>query len=359
MRAACPLLALFLALFLGLFGCSPGPDECRDPGRAEPCENLSSYGFFQGALSALQPAAGVVPYAPNTPLFSDYATKYRFLYLPPGASASYADPDALELPVGSIAIKTFAFPKDMRTPALGQRIMETRLMIHQPAGWVAFPYVWNDSQTEATLSAVGATVDVSWIHTDGAMRSDAYMVPNTNMCKDCHKSDEATMRLIGIKARQLNGDYPYAGGTENQLAYWARTGLLIGAPVAAAAPRLPVWNDPQTGTVAQRARAWLDVNCAHCHNGSGMASNTGLDLRYEQNEPGKLGVCRSPVAAGKGTGGREYDVVPGHPDSSVLLFRIESTVPKIMMPEEGRKLAFAEGIALIREWILGMPDACN
>jgi uncharacterized repeat protein (TIGR03806 family) len=357
-RVVCPLL-LLLALQPGLGGCTPSADQCRDPGRDEPCDNLSSYGFFQGALAALQPTAGVIPYAPSTPLFSDYAFKDRFLYLPPGTQASYADPEPLELPVGAIAIKNFAYPFDMRTPALGQRVIETRLLIRQPAGWVAFPYVWNDSQTEATLSKVGATVEVSWIHTDGSQRSDAYVVPNTNMCGDCHKSDEETMKPLGIKARQLNSDYAYAGGTENQLAYWTRTGLLRGAPALTAVERLPVWNDPATGTVEQRARVWLDVNCAHCHNGTGMASNTGLDLRYEQTEPGKLGKCRSPVAAGKGTGGRQYDVVPGQPDSSILLFRMESVTPKIMMPEQGRKLAFPEAIALIRQWIKEMPGSCQ
>ena len=355
MRVLSPLPALLLLWV----GCGPTVDECRDPGRGDPCQNLSSYGFFQGALSALQPAAGVIPYAPNTPLFSDYAAKERFLYMPPGTHAVYSDPEPLDLPVGSIAIKSFAYPFDMRTPEAGRRIVETRLLIHKPDGWAAFPYVWNDSQTEATVASVGATVDVSWIHTDGTMRSDAYVVPNINMCADCHKSDEATMKLIGIKARQLNGNYAYAGGTENQLSYWVRSGLLTGAPLAAAAPRFPVWNDPASGTVEQRARVWLDVNCAHCHNGTGMASNTGLDLRYEQTEPGKIGMCRSPVAAGRGTGGREYDIVPGQPDASVLLFRIESTTPKIMMPEQGRKLAFAEGIALIREWIKGMAGTCQ
>jgi uncharacterized repeat protein (TIGR03806 family) len=351
-------LPLALALALGLSGCTPSADECRDPSRDEPCEKLSNYGFFQGALSALQPADGVIPYAPNTPLFSDYAAKDRFLYLPPGTHAMYADPEPLALPVGAIAIKTFSYPFDMRNPALGRRIVETRLLINQPAGLVAYPYVWNDDQTEATLSRIGATVNVSWVHSDGSMRSDAYVVPNTNMCADCHKSDETTMRLIGIKARQLNGDYPYASGSENQLAYWQRMGLLTAVPEGAPLPRLPVWNDPATGTLEERARAWLDVNCGHCHNGTGMASNTGLDLRYEQTSPGKLGMCRSPVAAGKGTGGRLYDVVPGQPDSSILVFRIESTMPKVMMPEQGRKLAFAEGIALVRQWIQNMPGSC-
>ena len=95
----CPLVYLY-----GLLGCgSPGPDECRDVSRGEPCDNLSGYGFFEGALSALKPVARVIPYAPNTPLFSDYATKTRFLYLPTGAQVAYGEPQAFDPPVGSIA----------------------------------------------------------------------------------------------------------------------------------------------------------------------------------------------------------------------------------------------------------------
>ena len=348
-----------LVLALGLAACStPGPDECRDVTRDPPCEKLSGYGFFQGALSALQPAARVVPYQPNTPLFSDYAAKYRFLYVPAGAQVPYTAPDALEPPVGSIAIKTFAYPFDMRNPQGGQRIIETRLLRHRPAGWEALPYLWSDDQGEATLNKLGGQFAVHWVHTDGQMRTDNYVVPNTNMCKDCHESDEVTMKLIGIKAAQLNGDYAYPGGTENQLAHWTKSGLLAGAPAPADAPRLPVWDDPATGTLEERARAWLDVNCAHCHDGNGMASTTGLDLRYLQTDPGKYGVCKSPVAAGKGTGGRLFDIVPGQPDASILVYRIESTQPKVMMPEDGRQLPFTEGIALVRQWIQGIMGSC-
>ncbi len=351
--------ALLLPLW-GLLGCgSPGPDECRDVTRGEPCAELSGYGFFAGALSSLKPVAQVIAYTPNTPLFSDYATKSRFLYLPAGAQVAYRAPDAFDPPVGAIAIKTFAYPFDLRDSSLGQRIIETRLLFHQPAGWQALPYLWNADQTEATLNKLGAPVHVSWTHTDGKIRSDEYVVPNVNMCKDCHQSDQMTMKLIGIKAAQLNGDYPYPEGSENQLTHWARTGLLGGLPPGMPAPRLPVWDDPGTGTVAERARAWLDVNCAHCHDGSGMASTTGLDLRYEQDDPGKFGQCKSPVAAGKGTGGRFYDVVPGKPNSSILLYRIESTEPKVMMPEDGRQLAFVEGIALVRQWIEGLAGSCD
>lgn len=346
--------ALWAPALWTLVACGPSAEECRDPGRAEPCESLSSYGFFQGALSLLQPAARVVPYEPTTPLFSDYASKQRFAYVPAGAQARYTDQGVFELPLGSVVIKSFAFPRDLQKPALGQRIVETRLLIRRTTGWDALPYLWNADQTEATLRKIGATVPVTWTHTDGTQRSNDYVVPNTNMCKECHESDSVSMKLIGVKAALLNRDYPYDSGAENQLLRWTRTGLLSGAPAPAAAPKMPVWDDPATGTLDQRARAWLDVNCAHCHDGAGMGSTSGLDLRYEQRDPAKFGVCKSPVAAGTGTGMRKYDLLPGQPDQSILQYRIESTTPKVMMPETGRRLAHAEGIALVREWIQEM-----
>lgn len=110
---------------------------------------------------------------------------------------------------------------------------------------------------------------------------------------------------------------------------------------------------------ARRARAWLEINCASCHNPRGPARTSGLFLEYDQLEPTALGVCKPPVAAGRGSGGRAYGIVPGDPDASILTFRIESTELDIKMPELGRNLVDAEGVALIRAWIAAMPGACN
>ena len=96
------------------------------PGGAVP-EKLSDYGFFQGNIAQQQPAAGVVPYALNTPLFSDYAEKLRFMKLPDGRAVAYNDSAVLDFPVGTTLIKTFYFPTDFRDPAKGRRLMETRL----------------------------------------------------------------------------------------------------------------------------------------------------------------------------------------------------------------------------------------
>ena len=164
------------------------------------------------------------------------------------------------------------------------------------------------------------------------------------------------MLPIGPRVAQLNRDYAYEGGVENQLAHWTSAGALTGSPEPAVAPRHPVWNDPATGSLDERARAWLEINCAHCHNPDGPARTSNLDLRYAQTDPTLLGVYKSPVAAGRGSGDRLHDIVPGQPDRSILVFRLESVDPGVMMPELGRSLIDAEGLALVRRWIEAMPD---
>jgi len=319
-------------------------------------EKLSEYGLFVGNGTTQEPVEGVIPYDLNTPLFSDYTAKYRFVKLPPGKSANYSASEAFAFPVGTVIAKTFAYPLDERNPELGQRLLETRILRHEVDGWVGLPYLWNAEQTEATLDVAGSTVDVSWIDSDGSERKNNYIIPNSNQCKGCHKQGE-TMLPIGPKARHLNRDFAYKHGSENQLAYWTRQGALVDAPPPDSAPRLAVWDDPSSGTLDARARAWLEVNCAHCHNPAGPARNSGLDLTAAQTSPTAWGIFKPPVAAGRGSGGLAYDIVPGKPDESILVFRTASTDAGIMMPELGKRLVHEEGLALVRQWIAAMPEA--
>jgi uncharacterized repeat protein (TIGR03806 family) len=313
-------------LFLGLLsfclvgwsltGC--GRPAGFDPAsQAEPPERLSDLRIFVGNGRTQQPAEGVLPYDLNTPLFSDYTSKYRFVKLPPGTTAKYREDRVFEFPVGTIIAKTFAYPRDMRDPAQGERLLETRVLMHRPEGWVGLPYIWNNAQTDATLELAGDIIPTEWIHTDGQRRTNDYLIPNANQCKGCHKSESDKLQPIGPQARHLNRDFTYdddRGGetTENQLAHWTRVGALSGAPNPADAPRLAVWNDPSTGSLDQRARAWLEINCAHCHNPGGHARNSGLDLMASQTNPFEYGVFKPPVAAGRGSGGLRYDIVPGN-----------------------------------------------
>jgi uncharacterized repeat protein (TIGR03806 family) len=328
------------------------------PGGAEvvaedPPERLSAYGLFQGNGSTQEPAERVVPYDINTPLFSDYAAKFRFIREPPGTAAQYQPDDVFEFPVGTVIAKTFAYPYDLRHPEAGRRLIETRLLIHRPEGWIGLPYVWNEEQTEATLQIAGGTSLVHWTHTDGQPRAINYLIPNVNQCLSCHENRKV-MRPIGPKARNLNRDFPYVTGTKNQLAHWTQAGLLTGAPAPDQAPRTAVWNDPTTGSLDERARAWLEANCAHCHNPDGPARTSGLDLRACQKDRAKIGLWKTPVAAGRGSGGRSYGIVPGKPEDSILYFRITSTEAGVMMPELGRRLVDVEGVALVRDWLASL-----
>lgn len=344
-------LASLAALFC--LGAAPAPASVSlETLLAEaPAPKLADYRLFRDPAGR-QPN-GLTPYALNTPLFSDYAEKSRFLYLPPGTKAAYRAEGVLDLPVGAALVKTFAYPADFRRPDEKVRYVETRLLIHKREGWVALAYVWNPEQTEAVLKRAGARMDIGFVDARGQARQVDYAVPNQNQCKECHQLDKG-LTPIGPKARNLNGTYRYAGGAENQLAHWSRLGLLTGAPKPAAAPRTARWDDPAEPLEA-RARAYLDANCAHCHNPRAVASNSGLFLNLEETRPAALGVGKAPVAAGRGSGGLRVGVEPGQPDASILAFRMASTEPGVMMPELGRSLTHEEGLALIRAWIAGMP----
>jgi uncharacterized repeat protein (TIGR03806 family) len=344
-----------LLFTVALAGCgSESPEAVQATAQTHP-ERLSQYGLFVGTGATQEPVEGVIPYDLNSALFSDYALKYRFLKLPPGMHATYSDRDVFEFPVGTVIAKTFAYPRDARDPSQGSRMIETRILERKLEGWIGLPYIWNAEQTEATLELAGGMQDVQWIHGDGKPRTNNYIIPNANQCKGCHKAGE-TVTPIGPKARHLNREIAYASGVENQLDHWSRLGALSGAPPAAQAPKLAVWDDPKSGTLEARARAWLEINCAHCHNPDGPARSSGLNLLASQQNPTAFGIYKPPVAAGRGSGGREFDIVPGQPDKSILVFRIDSTDAGIMMPELGKRLVHKEGLALVREWIAGMTD---
>lgn len=316
----------------------------------KPPKLLSEFGFFADGPKQ-QPAEGVIPYDLNTALFSDRAEKFRFVHVPAGQAATYVADEAFEFPAGSALIKTFAFPADLSKPDENVRLIETRVMLKRAEGWFAVAYVWNAEQTDAELKIAGAKVAVDTT-LDGRPLTINYAVPNRNQCKGCHDFN-GEITPLGPKARNLNKSYPYADGEANQLARWTSAGILSGAPDPAAAPKVPDWHDASAGLDA-RARAWLDVNCAHCHRREGPASNSGLFLNFAEQNPVALGVGKRPVAAGRGAGDRQFDIDPGNPDNSILLYRVESTEPGVMMPELGRTLADPAAADLLRSWIAQM-----
>lgn len=322
-----------------------------------PYNKLSDYNFFSGNLADHTPNKGVLPYDLNTALFSNYSSKARFVWMPEGATTEYNDQQELDFPIGTVIIKTFYYDNDFNDPSAGKNILETRLLIRQDTAWQVASYLWNDAQTEANFSVVGKQVEVTWKHYDGSERSTLYLIPNKNECKGCHNSDN-TLHPIGPKIRNINKDFDYADGTMNQLQKWKDMGYLRDFPTTA--PRVPAISNPADGTLNERARAYIDINCAHCHNPRSPANTTGLFLDYDETDPTRLGICKEPVAAGQGSGGFQYGIVPGDADNSIMTHRMNSIAPNVAMPELLRSVVDVEGVQLIRDWINAMPpDDCN
>ncbi|RDC60760.1 hypothetical protein HME9302_01976 [Alteripontixanthobacter maritimus] len=293
---------------------------------------LSEYGFFAD-LTAHIPKAGVTPYRLNTPLYSDGAAKLRFAYIPDGKQAVADGEGLLKLPVGTALIKTFAFGE-----GADRRLIETRVLLHREDGWLALPYKWNDAQTEARLALAGGRVPV----TTPEGRQISYRIPNKNQCKECHGLAGEVVP-IGPKARNLS-------------AVWLEDFVAAGRlnEIPEGHDQLPLWENWAAADAGKAARAYLDVNCAHCHRPKATASNSGLDLRWEQSAEELFGVNKRPVAAGRGSGGLEFDIVPGSPDQSILVHRMRSEEAGVAMPELGKATIDNDGVLAVERWIAEM-----
>jgi len=347
-------------------------------------ELLSEWQLLTATGSNLSRASDTQIYRINTPLFSDYTQKLRTLSLPTGTQATYREQDTLDFPVGTVISKTFYYdtrdvPLDHRTEqrnALFEdsrtishstktvRLLETRLLVHDQTGWQALPYVWNDAQTDALLSVTGA------IKTIG---ENFYVVPSRDECGSCHAvGRDKVLMPIGPKARHLHAQTSGAGESANS-ANSTRAGSLralidrgwlappadLNSIIANArwdsALRPASLDDNQ---LEHRARSYLDANCGHCHNPQGSADTSHLYLDYANHSARSLGQCKPPVAAGRGTGGHLFSIVPGNPENSILSYRMRSTDPGKMMPETGRTRVHTEGVALIDEWIRRKTGEC-
>jgi uncharacterized repeat protein (TIGR03806 family) len=266
--------------------------------------------------------------------------------------------EVLNLPVGSCYIKNFYYPADFSKPKEKWRVIETRLLVHRESGWEALDYIWNDDQSDAKLEVAGDIKKVSWIHYDGSKKEIDYVIPNKNQCKGCHWENNIGIMPIGPKVRNLNKSIAFANGEKNQLAKWIETGILKDAPDVSQMPKMANYNDTSEN-LNDRSRAYLDINCGHCHRDKGPAYTSGLLLNYDNQNTENLGICKSPVAAGKGTGDLLVDIFPGHPEQSILAYRMKSLDPGVKMPEVGRVMVHTEGVALIEKWITSMTGDCK
>ncbi len=318
-----------------------------------PYQTLSEYQFFTGNLKDLEPEFGVTPYTLNSTLFTDYAKKKRFMWMPNNTKATYISDDVvLNFPVGSILIKNFYY--DNVLPNNVTQIIETRLMIKKEDGWIFAEYVWNTEQTEASLDMNGSFVDLQWQNGDN-VESLQYRIPAGPECHTCHKVMEIS-QPIGPKPRNLNLVYNYNNGSENQLEKLVSLGYLENS-LPSNIDVLPNYNDPNE-SLELRARAYLDINCAHCHSEETHCAYRPIRFDFSDTQDyTNIGVCVDPdTDLGLGLG---HIVEPGDPRNSVLHFRLNSLEPSNRMPLIGRTVAHMEGVSLIEEWINSLNIDCN
>ncbi|MFT3793630.1 hypothetical protein [Flavobacterium sp.] len=317
-----------------------------------PYEKLSEYQFFEGEMKNQKPAYGLIPYAPASQLFTDYAEKKRFIWLPKGTKASYdGDGKVLQMPVGAALVKTFYY--NHVQPSNTTKLIETRVMIKKASGWIFATYVWNDAQTEAYyLAAGGSNVSITWTHTNNETKTADYRIPSQDECLICHKINE-TAFPIGIKPQNLNVNYNYANGPKNQLQKLIELGYLTDNLPANIVTTVD-FNDV-TKPLNLRVRSYFDSNCAHCHSDGGQASFYALRFPFGLTENlTNMGVCVEPNHYVPGFEGRL--VAPGDVTESMVYYRITTDDFFYRMPMLGRSIPHQEAIALVGDWINSITD---
>ena len=243
-------------------------------------QSLLSYDIFKGLPSELVPSDDFHLLELGSMLFTDYAYKQRLVKIPSGSQMIRENDGSIDFPDGTILTKTFFYQNDEREPSLGKRIIETRLEIKKNGHWNIATYLWNQEQTDANLLLDGYDIQVNWIRTDGSNRSTSYHVPSQNECMTCHQSNLA-ISPIGPSLRNLNRNVERNGGSVNQLSYLQAIGILNDFDIGQV-PQIVDYQDSSI-SLSERGRAYLDMNCAHCHNPSGwdFATERQFDFRYE------------------------------------------------------------------------------
>ncbi len=291
-----------------------------EPGIDAP-SRLSNTGCMDRQDPAV-PRSGFVPYDIEAPLWSDGASKRRWVFLPDGERISWDGSGDAELPPGSALLKEFS--RD------GRRL-ETRVILHQADGrWLALSYRWNEDGSDATLveDPIETTID-----------GRPWLFPDPGQCPTCH-TDAAGFSL-GMTARQVVPD--------NDRGYPVLARARVVPPEA---PDLASLVDPMddSAPVDVRARSFLHANCSGCHRPE-HPIRARLDLRFG-TELGATGLCDIPVVSDLGI--RDARIVaPGEPDRSILWHRATSREPRVQMPPLATfELPAAAGV--LEAWIVGL-----
>lgn len=319
---------------------------------AVPPPTLADTGLYSN-FETLEIDPDHLAFAPQYPLWSDGATKRRWISLPQGAAIDGSDPDAWVFPVGTRFWKEFSFN--------GQRV-ETRYLERQADGqWLYAAYTWSPDGVEAQLTSHKGKRNAYPL-----ANGRSHTIPSVNDCKACHQGGRS--EILGFSSLQLSperdpdalhAEFRPAPGVDLQ--YLIDKGLLVGSP--------KVWRDapPRINAASATERAalgYMHGNCGHCHNEQGSLKNVGLFLRHASGvavQPSITSTVRKPVE--KPAPGQSPDAVlriePRHPDRSGLVQRIASRYAPLQMPPLGTELIDEEAVALISRWIAEMDELPN
>jgi uncharacterized repeat protein (TIGR03806 family) len=289
-------------------------------------QNLDAYKLYEGKISEMTPAKGVEVFELSTTLFVDYSEKQRLIKIPDGTKIKSSGNGLPVFPDGTIMAKTFYYYKDKRDPKLGKQIIETRLIIKDKSDWFLGTYEWNKEQTAATLINDGNEVKVDWIDANGKDNSVYFYIPTKKECAVCHVYDNKLVP-IGPKLRSMNVNVTKNGTEINQLKHLQNIGWLDVKDISTIAA-LPDWED-KTHSLAERGRAYIDINCAHCHNPKGSSGNRGLSFDYE-----------TPIdSTGIALRGKS------------ILRRMQSEEEEYKMPLMGTTILHKEGFEMLKQYI--------
>lgn len=283
---------------------------------------LSDYNIFTGEPAALNPGNGFHLYELATGLFTDYAEKQRLIKVPANQTLTAVNDGLPQFPNGTILVKTFYYFNDKRNASKGKRIIETRILIKNNGQWMAGTYAWNKEQTDAVLVTGRQKTTVSWIDDKANNKTIAYQIPSAKDCGACHGNNN-TIMPIGLKVRNLNRDVSRNNTSLNQLQYLQDAGIM-NAVNPDRFSKLPAWQN-DTYSISERVRAYLDVNCAHCHSSTGSCARS--DVRFAWEIP----MADTRIAAKKD--------------------RIANLMAKGRMPRIGTTAVDEEALALIKKYL--------
>ncbi|MBT6489017.1 MAG: hypothetical protein HOK97_04595, partial [Deltaproteobacteria bacterium] len=312
--------------------------DVDDPTSGFP-QTLTDTGCYEDLVNRVV-VEHAVPYDVNANLFSDTALKRRLIIIPENESATYTDLDGWNFPVGTIIIKEFTIHSIVNDPTSPVIPVETRFMVrNQSAEWTVASYKWNPEGTEGFLRDDIAETEQWTVYDAQAAQetSHLHIYPSRSQCYQCHGTnpDDST---LGLETAQLNRAFDYKGVVRNQLEAWMEAGMLAESPETQAS-RLP-WNPSATDTTESldsRFRAYLHVNCAHCHY---EHPSTCGDMRYGTPIEDS-GICDQ--------------VDPNVLTDSMLYQRMILRAP-MPMPQLGTSYADPLAIELVNEWLETQTD---